>query len=175
MPPENLYDLLVDELKDLYSAETQLTKALPRMAKKAANTELRTAFSQHLKETENQVARIERVCALLESKPRGKKCVAMEGLIEEGKEVMEEVKDPDVLDAGLIGAAQKVEHYEIAAYGTARTHARRLGYVEAARLLQQTLDEEAEADEKLTRIAESSVNAEAMYSTRASGNGGYSQ
>jgi ferritin-like metal-binding protein YciE len=171
MPAENLHDLLVEQLKDLYSAETQLTKALPRMAKKAQDIELRTAFQKHLNETEQHVARIEQVCELLGAKPRGKKCVGMEGLIEEGKEEMEEISDRDVLDAAMIGAAQKVEHYEIAAYGTARTHARRLGYAEAANILQQTLEEEAAADEKLTRIAESGVNAEAVQGSTMRGNG----
>ena len=171
MPPENLHELLVEELKDLYSAETQLTKALPRMAKKAHDLELRTAFQSHLNQTEEHVTRIERVCDLLDAKPRGKKCAAMEGLIEEGKEAMEEITDRDVLDAALIGAAQRVEHYEMAGYGTARTHALRLGYVEAASILQQTLEEEAEADEKLTRIAESHVNAEAEHGSAVSSNG----
>jgi len=171
MPPENLNDLFVEELKDLYSAETQLTKALPRMAKKARDIELRTAFQAHLAETEEHVARIERVCELLDAKPRGKKCVAMEGLIEEGKEEMEEITDRDVLDAALIGAAQKVEHYEMAGYGTARTHALRLGYVEAASILQQTLEEEGAADQKLTRIAESHVNAEAEHGSATGSNG----
>jgi len=171
MPPENLHELLVEELKDLYSAETQLTKALPRMAKKAHDMELRTAFQSHLNQTEEHVNRIERVCELLDAKPRGKKCAAMEGLIEEGKEAMEEITDRDVLDAALIGAAQRVEHYEMAAYGTARTHALRLGYVEAASFLQQTLEEEADADKMLTRIAESHVNAEAEHGAAISHNG----
>jgi len=171
MPPENLDELLVEELKDLYSAESQLVKALPRLAKKAGDVELRTAFQEHLNQTEVHVIRLERVCELLDCKPRGKKCVAMEGLIEEGKEEMEEISDHDVLDAALIGAAQKVEHYEIAAYGTARTHALRLGYVEAASILQQTLEEEGDADKKLTRIAESHVNAEAEHGSAISHNG----
>jgi ferritin-like metal-binding protein YciE len=171
MTPDNLHELLVEELKDLYSAETQLVKALPRMAKKAQDMELRTAFQSHLNQTEGHVTRLEQVCELLDSKPRGKKCVAMEGLIEEGKEAMEEISDHDVLDAALIGAAQKVEHYEIAGYGTARTHALRLGYVEAASILQQTLDEEADADKKLTRIAESHVNADAAHGSAVSHNG----
>jgi len=168
MAMNSLHDLFADELKDLYSAETQLTKALPRMAKHAKNMELRTAFQQHLAETEDHVRRIEQICESLELKPRGKKCMAMEGLIEEGKELMQEEADPEVADAGMIGAAQKVEHYEIAAYGTARTHARRLGYTEAVDLLQQTLEEEAAADEKLTRIAEGGVNQEAAQAEGAS-------
>jgi ferritin-like metal-binding protein YciE len=171
MTPDNLHELLVDELKDLYSAETQLTRALPKMAKKAQDMELRTAFQSHLNQTEEHVNRLERVCELLDAKPRGKKCVAMEGLIEEGKEAMEEISDHDVLDAAMIGAAQKVEHYEIAGYGTARTHALRLGYVEAASILQQTLEEEGDADKMLTRIAESHVNAEAEHGSAAGHNG----
>ena len=166
MPMESLHDLLTDELKDMYSAETQLTKALPKMAKAATNPELKRAFEQHLKQTEEHVRRVERVCNNLEIKPRGKKCVGMEGLIEEGKEIMQEDAEADVMDAGLIGAAQKVEHYEIASYGTARTHAEQLGYADAARELQRILDEESQANELLTRIAESMVNAEA-----AMGNG----
>lgn len=177
MPLENLHDLLVDELKDLYSAENQLVKALPRLAKKASHLELRDAFQGHLKQTEEHVARIEQICQDLDAKPRGKKCAAMEGLIEEGKDMMEEEAEADVMDAGLIGAAQKVEHYEIAAYGTARTHARRLGYVEAVRLLQMTLDEEAAADEKLTRIAETRVNSDALQGAAVGyrGNGSFTE
>ena len=154
-------DLLIEELKDLYSAETQLTKALPRLAKAAQSEELQNAFEAHLEETKEHVARIEQVMKTLGESPKGKKCKAMEGLIEEGKEVMEEF-DEDTLDAGLIGAAQKVEHYEIAAYGTARAHAQLLGYTKAARLLQQTLDEEGRTDKKLSQLAESIVNVEAL-------------
>jgi len=171
MAAENLHELLVEELKDLYSAEKQLTKALPRMAKKAQDMALRTTFQEHLAQTEEHVTRIESICELLDCKPGGKKCVAMEGLIEEGKEEMEEITDRDVLDAAMIGAAQKVEHYEIAAYGTARTHALRLGYVEAASILQQTLEEEGDADKKLTRIAETGVNAEAEHGAMVRSNG----
>jgi len=171
MAPENLHELLVEELKDLYSAESQLVKALPKMAKKAQDLELRTAFQAHLTQTEEHVSRIEQVCDLLDAKPRGKKCAAMEGLIQEGKEAMEEITDRDVLDAAMIGAAQRVEHYEMAGYGTARTHALRLGYVEAASILQQTLEEEGEADKKLTRIAEGHVNAEAINDSAMRHNG----
>ena len=166
MPMESLHDLLTDELKDMFSAETQLTKALPRMAKKATNPELKRAFEQHLKQTEEHVRRVERICNNLEIKPRGKKCMGMEGLVEEGKEIMLEDAEPDVMDAGLIGAAQKVEHYEIASYGTARAHAEQLGYTDAARELQRILEEESKANELLTQIAERMVNAEA-----AMGNG----
>ena len=161
MDMENLRDLYIDELKDLYSAEKQLLKALPKMAKNASNPQLRTAFERHLEETRNQAARLEQIAEELEFSPKGKKCAGMEGLIEEGKELMSEFED-DTLDAGLIGAAQKVEHYEIAAYGTARAHAELLGYTRAARLLQQTLDEEGRTDKKLSQLAESIVNVEAL-------------
>jgi ferritin-like metal-binding protein YciE len=161
MPMESLHDLLTDELKDMFSAETQLTKALPRMAKKATNPELKRAFERHLKQTEEHVRRVERICNNLEIKPRGKKCMGMEGLVEEGKEIMMEDAEPDVMDAGLIGAAQKVEHYEIASYGTARAHAEQLGYTDAARELQMILEEESQTNELLTQIAERMVNAEA--------------
>jgi ferritin-like metal-binding protein YciE len=164
MPMETLHDLLTDELKDMYSAETQLTKALPRMAKAASNPRLKRAFEQHLRETEDHVRRVERICSELEIKPRGKKCVGMEGLVEEGKEITSEGGEADVLDAGLIGAAQKVEHYEISAYGTARAHAEQLGYTNAARAIQGILEEESKANELLTQIAESMVNREAMMS-----------
>jgi ferritin-like metal-binding protein YciE len=157
-----LEDLYTDMLKDLYSAEKQLVKALPKMAKNAQSPDLQRAFQEHLKQTENQVERIERIFAEMDGSPRGKKCVGMEGLIEEGNEIMKEDAEPDVLDAGLIAAAQKVEHYEIASYGTARAWAQRLGYDRAARLLQETLEEESMANEKLTRIAESHVNMEAQ-------------
>jgi ferritin-like metal-binding protein YciE len=159
---ESLHELLVHEVKDLYSAENQLVKALPRMAKNAQNNELRRAFEQHLRQTEEHARRLERVAERLEAKPRGKKCVGMEGLIEEGKELLSEDAEAEVLDAGLIGAAQKVEHYEIAAYGTARAHAEQLGYQDVASTLQKTLDEESQANELLTAIAERMVNAQAQ-------------
>lgn len=162
MALQSLEDLLLHDLKDLYNAENQILKALPRMAKKASSPELRRAFEQHLKQTETQVKRLERVFASLDEKAKGKTCKGMQGLIEEGKEIMSEDIEDDVLDAALIAAAQKVEHYEIAAYGTARTYAEMLGNNEAARLLQQTLDEEAETDKKLTKLAESLVNVEAV-------------
>jgi len=157
-----LEDLYTDLLKDLYSAEKQLVKALPKLAKNASSPDLQKAFQEHLRQTEGHVERIERIFTDMEGSPRGKKCVGMEGLIEEGNELLQEDTEPDVLDAGLIAAAQKVEHYEIAGYGTARTWAERLGYDKAARLLQQTLDEESMANEKLTKIAESHVNMEAQ-------------
>jgi len=162
MTLETLDDLFVEELKDLYSAEHQLIKALPKMVKAADNVQLHGAFAMHLKQTEEHARRIEEIfSAGLEGSPRGKKCAAMEGLIEEGKEVIQEGGAPDVVDAALIGAAQRVEHYEIAAYGTARAHAQQLGYANAARLLEQTLHEESAADAKLNEIAEGSVNASA--------------
>jgi len=157
-----LDDLYTDLLKDLYSAEKQLVKALPKMAKNAQSPDLQKAFQEHLRQTEGQVNRIERIFADRNGSPRGKKCVGMEGLVEEGDELLQEDVEPDVLDAGLIAAAQKVEHYEIAGYGTARAWAQRLGYDQAARLLHETLEEESMANEKLTRIAESHVNMEAQ-------------
>jgi ferritin-like metal-binding protein YciE len=159
---DTLEDLYMDLLKDLYSAEKQLVKALPKLAKAAQAEDLRRAFNEHLAQTESHVERIDRIFSDLGGSPRGKKCVGMEGIIEEGNELTKEKVKPDVLDAGLIAAAQKAEHYEIACYGTARTWAQRLGYNDAARLLQQTLEEESMANEKLTRIAESHVNVEAI-------------
>ena len=161
MSMDSLKDLYVEELKDLYNAENQLLKALPRMAKKASSPDLRAAFEEHLGQTEKQVNRLERIFKSLGEKPTGKTCKAMKGLVEEGKEIIEEDGDESVLDAALIGAAQKVEHYEIASYGTARTFASLLGEEEAVEALQKTLDEEAAADKKLTALAESLVNPEA--------------
>ncbi len=153
-----LQELLVDELKDLYNAENQIIKALPRMAKKATNEQLRVAFERHLDETRTHAGRLEQIAEEMNFTLRGKKCLGMQGLLEEGKELMSEGLDDEALDAGMIGAAQKVEHYEIAAYGTARTHASQLGLKRVARLLQQTLDEEARTDKKLTGLAESMIN-----------------
>jgi ferritin-like metal-binding protein YciE len=158
---QTLEDLYEDLLKDLYSAEKQLVKALPKMAKNAESPDLQKAFEHHLDQTEQHVERIERIFSNLGSSPRGKKCVGMEGLIEEGGELLKEDVDPDVLDAGLIAAAQKVEHYEMASYGTARAWAQKMGYDDAADLLQQTLDEESMANEKLTELAEGYINMEA--------------
>lgn len=164
MKQNGFHKLYIEELKDLYSAETQLTKALPKMAKAASSDELRQAIEQHLKETEGHVQRLEQIFEKLERSPRGKRCKGMAGLIEEGSELLKEKgeMEAEVLDAGLIAAAQRVEHYEIAAYGTARTFAQRLGQQEVAKLLQQTLDEEYAADRKLTAIAEGGVNQEAQ-------------
>src|SRR5262249_44590673 len=151
-------DLFVNELRDLYNAENQLVKALPKMAKSASSPELRQGFEEHLEQTRHHVERLEQVFEQLGTKARGKKCQAMEGLIDEGKDLMDEDAEPPVMDAGLIAAAQKVEHYEIAGYGTVRTWAEHLGHHEAAELLQQTLDEEKQTDQKLTRLAEQMVN-----------------
>jgi len=162
MQSDKLQEFLVEELKDLYSAEKQITKALPKMAKKAKSPELKKAFEAHLRETEEQIERLENIFEQLEESPRGKKCKGMEGLIEEGQEVMTENADePEILDVGMIAAAQKVEHYEMAGYGCARTYARLLGDEGAAGLLQQTLEEEGETDKRLTQLAESHINVEA--------------
>jgi ferritin-like metal-binding protein YciE len=156
-----LAELLHDELKDLYSAEKQIIGALPKMAKASESPDLKRAFERHLEETRRQLERLDQIGEELGFKLTGKKCKGMEGLLEEGKEAMAEL-DEENIDAGLIGAAQKVEHYEIAAYGTARTHAEMLGYSRAAKLLQATLDEEGATDKKLTALAESVANPEAI-------------
>jgi len=161
MEMQSLHELYVDELKDLYSAEKQIVKALPKMVKNATNPELKEAFSNHLDETQGHVARLEKVFQMLGEKAGGKKCKGMEGLIEEAKELLDEDASDEVLDAGMISKAQHVEHYEMAGYGTVRTYAEQLGYADQAKLLQQTLDEEGKANELLTQIAESSVNLEA--------------
>jgi len=161
MEIESLRALYVDELKDLYSAENQILKALPRMIKAASSRELRRALTEHERVTRRQVRRLERIFKDLDESPRGKKCQGMEGLLEEGKELIAEKPEPEVLDAGLISKAQHVEHYEIAGYGTVRAWGAQLGYDEHAQLLQETLDEEGEADKILTKLAESSINIEA--------------
>jgi ferritin-like metal-binding protein YciE len=172
MKLENLRDLFVDELKDLYSAENQLLKALPKMAKAATAPDLKRAFESHLKETQGHVERLEQVFAGLDVSPKGKKCKAMEGLVEEGAEMMQEDAEPDVMDAGLIAAAQRVEHYEMAGYGCVRTYAQLLGETKAATLLQKTLDEEGAADKKLTQIAKQiNVEAEDEEDTKGGRNG----
>jgi ferritin-like metal-binding protein YciE len=158
----SLEDLFIEQLKDMYDAEQRLTKALPKMAKTAHNGELKRAFEEHLEETKNQVTRLEQIFEILGKDAERKTCAAMKGLIEEGDEVISAKGDADVRDAGLIAAAQRVEHYEIAGYGTARTFAERLGYNDVARLLQQTLDEEGAADKKLTQVAEQTVNVQAQ-------------
>lgn len=146
-------DLLIEELKDLYSAESQLIKALPKMAKAADNEELKSAFEEHLEQTKTHAERLEQVMEDLDESPKGKKCKAMEGLIEEGKDAIEEDAAPVILDLALITAAQKVEHYEIAGYGCARTLAELAGEKDVASVLQETLDEEGETDKRLTAIA----------------------
>lgn len=161
MAMESLQDLYLHELKDIYNAEKQLLQALPKMAKKANHGELRQAFEEHTRVTEEQVRRLETIFDDLGQRPGGVKCKGMEGLIEESEEVMGERADPDVLDAALISAAQRVEHYEIAAYGSARTFANQLGFERHVDLLQQTLDEEGETDQRLTQLAESRINRDA--------------
>ncbi len=160
MEQNSLRELYIDELKDLYSAENQLVKALPKMAKAAASGELRKGFEEHLEQTRGHVSRLEKIFAKLEESPKGKKCKGMEGLISEGGEMIEEHDESEMRDAGLISAAQRVEHYEIAGYGCVKTYAALLGDEEAVGLLEQTLNEEKETDQKLTQLAEK-INVEA--------------
>jgi ferritin-like metal-binding protein YciE len=160
MTKDSLQDLYVDELKDIYNAETQLVKALPKMAKAASSDRLRQAFEEHLQQTKGQVERLKEVFEMLGEKPTGKKCAGMEGLVKEGAELMEEDYGDQVLDAALISAAQRVEHYEIAAYGTVCAYADLLGESEQSSLLRQNLAEEKEADRKLTELSEE-INVEA--------------
>jgi len=162
MEMSSLQDLMVDQLKDLYNAESQLVKALPKMAKAATNAQLKQAFTTHLEQTKGHVERLEQVFETLGMSAKGKTCKAMKGLIEEGKEMMEEDAEPEVMDAGLIAAAQRVEHYEMAGYGCVRTYAELLGNKQAAKLLQQTLDEEGKTDKLLTGLAEKVINLEAQ-------------
>jgi ferritin-like metal-binding protein YciE len=161
MQLDTLKDLYVEEIKDLYSAEKQLIRALPKMAKAATDRQLQQAFRTHLQQTAEHAARLEQICKDLGVSPRGKKCVGMEGLIEEGSELIKENPDPGVLDAGLISKAQHVEHYEMAGYGAVRTYARQLGFESHAGLLQKTLDEEGQTNQLLTELAESRINVEA--------------
>jgi ferritin-like metal-binding protein YciE len=160
-------ELFLDEIRDLYDAEKQLTKALPEMASAAASEELRDAFEGHLEQTENHVLRLERIFQALGEKATGKKCAAMTGLIKEGSELISASEETAVRDAGLITAAQKVEHYEISGYGSARTHAGLLGNDQALRLLDETLAEEKEADEKLNELAQSMINDEAVGTSKS--------
>ena len=160
-----LDELLEDELKDIYSAESQLIKALPNMANAAESNDLRAAFENHLEQTRVHAQRIEEICNDLKTTPGGKNCAGMEGLIKEGKEIIQSDAEAEPKQAALIGAAQRVEHYEIAAYGTARAHARQLGYLKAVNLLSQTLEEEKETDKKLTKVAENRVNVKAAMSS----------
>jgi ferritin-like metal-binding protein YciE len=161
MSLKTLDDLLLHELKDLYNAEKQLIRALPKMAEAASSEKLREAFEEHLAQTKTHVERLEQVFERLGKSARGTKCDAMEGLIEEGKKMIEEDAEPPVKDAGLIASAQRVEHYEIAGYGTARTFASLLGHEEVESLLEQTLEEEKETDVRLTELAESEINIQA--------------
>jgi len=161
MSVENMDELLLDELKDIYSAEKQITKALPKMAKGAESEELRQAFQSHLEETKGHVERLDQIFQTLGKSPRGKTCKGMQGLLEEGSEMLEELEKGPVRDAALISAAQKVEHYEMAAYGSLRTFAELLKQNEIVQLLEQTLEEEKAADEKLTSIAVE-INPEAL-------------
>ena len=165
-----LHDLMVHELKDLYSAERQLVQALPKMSKNATSDQLRTAIDNHLAETEEHVTRLEQVLESLGESPRGQKCDGMQGLIEEGKKLLKEEADPDVMDAGIIVSAQKVEHYEIASYGAVCEYARMMGHTEALQLLEQTLEEEKKADQTLNALAEGGINALAERDAR-NGNG----
>ena len=158
---DTINELFEEQIKDLYSAENQLLKALPKMAKKASSSALKKGFETHLKQTEGHVSRLEEIAEMWKFKPSGKKCKAMEGLIEEGKEVIEEDGNESVIDCALIAAAQRVEHYEISAYGSARALAERLGCSETAKLLQSTLDEEVKTDALLTGLSENSVMKEA--------------
>ena len=157
----SLRDLFVEELKDLYSAENQILKALPRMIKKASSRQLKSGFEQHLKETQGHVERLEKIFQELDESPRGKKCKGMEGIIADGKELMSQDAEPQVMDAGLISAAQHMEHYEIAGYGAVRTYADLLGHSNMVDLLQSSLDEEKTTDEKLTQVA-GNINVQAQ-------------
>jgi ferritin-like metal-binding protein YciE len=160
MRKDSLRQLYIDELRDLYNAETQLVKALPKMAKASSNAELRQGFEEHLRQTSEQVSRLEQIFDMLGEKPTGKKCMGMEGLVKEGAETMQEDYEDAVMDAAIIGAAQRVEHYEIAGYGTVRAFAELLGENEHISLLEQTLEEEKQTDEKLSQLAED-INSQA--------------
>ena len=163
---ESMQDLFVEELRDLYDAENQLLKALPKMAEAATTPALKTAFNQHWEQTKSHVARLDRAFHELEIKSSGESCEAMKGLVKEGEQFIDAKGAPEVRDAGLIGAAQRVEHYEMAGYGTARTLAKHLGYQSIAEVLQETLKEESDADKKLTAVAESEVNVRATATSR---------
>lgn len=161
MTLNSLQELYVTELKDLYDAEQRIVKALPKMAEAAHSPELRSAFEQHLEESKGHLDRLEQVFQKLGEAPKGKKCKGIQGIIDEGEEMIGNHAPPAVMDAGLITAAQRVEHYEIAAYGAVRTYARRLGFEDQAQLLNQTLQEEGQTDKKLTHLAEAYINEEA--------------
>jgi len=164
----NMEALFLDEIQDLYDAEKQLTKALPKMAKASNSEELRRAFEDHLEQTKGHVERLEQVFEALGEKAHGKKCAAMAGLVKEGEDIVDSTEETAVRDAGLIAGAQKVEHYEIAGYGSARTHAQRLGHSKIATLLEKTLSEEKQADQILNEIAETMVNEEAAETSQGS-------
>jgi ferritin-like metal-binding protein YciE len=171
MPLDSMQELFLNELKDIYNAEKQIVRALPRMAKAAQSVALQRAFTKHLRETEGHVERLERIFKTLGVAPRGKKCKGMEGLIEEGKEILEEEGEPEVIDAALISAAQRVEHYEMAAYGCLRTYAQLLGNRDADRLLQQTLAEEEATDKALTALGEGGINQAAVAASATADEG----
>ena len=172
MPVKTVQDLFVEELRDIYHAERQITKALPKMAKAASSPELKQAFELHLEQTRGQIDRLDQVFEQLDVAKRGKKCEAMEGLLEEARSTMEEIEDESVLDVGMIINAQKVEHYEIAGYGSLVALAKQLGHDEAASLLAETLDEEKETDQKLNEVALSMANPERRRANPAAARGG---
>jgi ferritin-like metal-binding protein YciE len=161
MKLESLHELYIKELRDMYDAENQIIKALPKMVESCNSSQLRNALSQHLEQTRGHVERLERILTIHNEDVKGEKCKGMEGIIDEGKEIVKHDENPGVRDAGIIGGAQKVEHYEMASYGSLRTWAQQMGHTEAAQLLQQTLDEEKAADEKLSQIAQQ-LNVEAV-------------
>ncbi len=161
MSVDTIEKLFVEELKDLYSAENQITKVLPKMAKAAASGELRNAFESHLKETQGQIRRLEKIFEILGKNPKGKTCAGMKGVLQEGSEMLRESEEGEVRDVAMISAAQRVEHYEMAGYGTVRSYAELLGQPQIVKLLQETLEEEKEADKKLTAVAKS-VNPQAL-------------
>lgn len=180
MQNESMRQLYIDELRDLYNAETQLVKALPKMAKASSNAELRQGFEEHLRQTSEHVSRLEQIFEMLDEKPTGKKCLGMEGLVKEGAETMKEDYEDTVMDTAIIGAAQRVEHYEIAGYGTVRALAELMGEDEHVTLLEQTLEEEKQTDEKLTQLAgninsqaaETGNDAEKSEASQSKSNGG---
>lgn len=163
MKLESLEDLYLAELKDMYDAENRIVKALPKMVEKAQSPELRSAFEQHLAETQIHVGRLERIFETMNEAPKGQKCKGIVGIISEGEDMMGHGAPPAVNDAALIAAAQRVEHYEMAAYGTLRSYARRLGFEDQAQILNQTLQEESDTDKKLTNLAESFINEQAKF------------
>jgi ferritin-like metal-binding protein YciE len=168
MPEKGLRELYIDELKDIYNAENQLVKALPKMAKAASSEELRSGFEEHLEQTKGHVSRLEQIFESLGESPKGKKCKGMEGLVEEGSEMIDEKFEASVKDAGIIGAAQRVEHYEIAAYGTVRAFAETLGQEDHVSLLEETLEEEKQTDQKLTELAKQ-INSQSQQAREGGG------